>query len=760
MTDQPERADDITINPSRLVDIECDRFLSLLKQGSEPRIEEFLSGHASPIREELLERLVHLETDHRGGFDDEALSDLQQRLPDDSELLSRIASQTIAPGITPTHPFVSEKKGKVRIGEVLGDYELIGKIGAGGMGQVFKARHRRMKRIVALKMLPDSLAESKELIQRFQREVEAAAQLDHPNIVTAYDAGEDSGVHFLVMQYIEGDDLSTLIQENGPFSPQEAVKLTIQVAKGLKYAHAKGVVHRDIKPANLLLDSAGTLKILDMGLARFENSLESENRTELTQAGAMMGTADYLPPEQALDSRRADNRSDIYSLGCTLYHMLTGSAVYKSDTLMQTIMAHRDLPIPQVTESVQGLPSEFDELINTSLAKNPAERFQTMDEMIPQLEALIPLTEDLTVSVQEQAKPVNAEDFASYKSNGSNAELASIIHQPNWTPLKIRIGIAFVATLLLISLVSMFVSYSKPIASQIWLTRFDELPGNIFEGFGFEIGCLRALIYLSCVTLIFWKNFREEIRQILSPKNHSKGIWITRILLCVLSLGFGAYESYRHLTPDAAPRELAIASGIESPSDELVNEQVGPYAAFLPYSLVNYMVVVPLLVVVPFASAAKDFPKIQMQGKWMIEKMDKGRFKDSQIIAVFQKFESNCQAICVRYLSFLMILLVAINFECWIGRYTLSESGFSLMLRGWTICGLAGVACFIWMFSVYVQTNQIAANTLIRGDSLNAVSFRNNHNGATFLKWILTGTGVGLIVSGLFVSIVIWSFRG
>ena len=214
---------------------------------------------------------------------------------------------------------------------ILGSYTILDKIGAGGIGQVFKALHRRMDRTVAIKMLPPAMTKDAAAAARFEREVRAAAKLSHPNIVAAYDADQANGAHFLVMEYVEGKDLSALVKKNGPFPVSKAVNYVLQAARGLEFAHKKGVVHRDIKPANLLLDDEGVVKILDMGLARIESPGAAQ--AELTGTGAVMGTVDYMSPEQAFNTKYADARADIYSLGCSLYYLIAGKATYGGETV-------------------------------------------------------------------------------------------------------------------------------------------------------------------------------------------------------------------------------------------------------------------------------------------------------------------------------------------------------------------------------------------------------------------------------------------
>lgn len=260
----------------------------------------------------------------------------------------------------------------------LGRYVLLDTIGAGGMGQVFLARHRTMNREVALKVLPPKLTRDAQAIARFAREVEAAARLTHANIVRAHDASESDGVHYLVMEYVAGQDLSSLVKANGPLPIDEAVDFVIQTAHGLQYAHDQGVMHRDIKPANLLLSDEGVVKILDMGLARFEQ----EGDASLTRTGVVMGTIDYMSPEQALDTRSADARADVYSLGCTLHYLLTGQPVFAGDTSMKKLLAHRESPVPSLRERCPQASEALDTVFQRMLAKQPDERLQTMQDVI------------------------------------------------------------------------------------------------------------------------------------------------------------------------------------------------------------------------------------------------------------------------------------------------------------------------------------------------------------------------------------------
>jgi serine/threonine protein kinase len=276
-------------------------------------------------------------------------------------------------------------QGKAK-GLVIGRYAVLDKLGVGGMGMVFKAQHRRLKQVVALKILPPSLTRNPELVQRFHREAEMVAKLNHPNIVRAIDADDAGGTHFLVMEFVEGTNLSKLVRNRGVLSPAKALETMIQAAQGLAVAHEGGIIHRDIKPSNLMIDATGVVKILDLGLARLTGE-DSPDGDALTLSGSLMGTVDYMSPEQAFDPRLADARSDIYSLGCTLYFLLTAAEPFRAPSLMQRLLAHRDQPAPSVRQRRPDVSVALERLFHKMVAKDPKDRPSSMAELIEQFGA-------------------------------------------------------------------------------------------------------------------------------------------------------------------------------------------------------------------------------------------------------------------------------------------------------------------------------------------------------------------------------------
>ncbi len=262
-------------------------------------------------------------------------------------------------------------------------YRVVGVLGRGGMGTVYKAEHRLLERPVVLKVIRPELVAQPNVVQRFQREARLAARLMHPNVVTVYEAEEYGSTQMLVMEFIEGVCLAQLVADRGLLPVAEACELIRQVAIGLEYIHTQGLVHRDIKPHNLLISSTGQVKILDLGLATLKGSQKS-TEGELTADHQFLGTVDYAAPEQWESSRDVDIRADIYSLGCTLYYLLTGQTPFpntKYSTLMQQMWAHCQAPLPLILELRPDLPKEIAAILAQMLAKNKEERFARPEEV-------------------------------------------------------------------------------------------------------------------------------------------------------------------------------------------------------------------------------------------------------------------------------------------------------------------------------------------------------------------------------------------
>jgi len=270
----------------------------------------------------------------------------------------------------------------------LGNYLLLERIGVGGMGQVFKARHRRLDRLVAIKLLSPHLLTKPSAISRFEREVRAVARINHPNLVTAFDADTSGGHQYLVMELVEGSNLTSFVKQEGPLSVADAVSCVRQAAEGLAVAHEAGIVHRDVKPGNLLRTPEGVIKLLDLGLARLDDEDDVEQKASLTNTGVIMGTVDYMAPEQALDSKTADARADIYSLGCVLWFLITGQPIYSGDTMMKKLLAHREQPIPNLTAARPDVPPALQSVFERMVAKRADERFTSMPAVIAALQSV------------------------------------------------------------------------------------------------------------------------------------------------------------------------------------------------------------------------------------------------------------------------------------------------------------------------------------------------------------------------------------
>lgn len=290
--------------------------------------------------------------------------------------------------------------GRSLIGRQLGDIRLEEFVGGGGMGAVFRGRDVKLHRTVAVKVLATQRVSASDSQRRFEMEARSAARLDHPNIARVHFVGEERGIRFLVFEYIEGSNLRDLVNANGPFALADALRYMLQIADALMHAWQRDVVHRDIKPSNILLTPDGQAKLVDMGLARFDEG--EPNEPEMTATGVTLGTFDYMAPEQARDSRSADIRSDIYSLGCTLYFALAGKPPFADSTGLQKLLQHQTEAPPNLQDVRPDVSESVVEVIETMLAKRPEDRFQNPAEL---LAALIAVTEQLGVVYPQISLP-------------------------------------------------------------------------------------------------------------------------------------------------------------------------------------------------------------------------------------------------------------------------------------------------------------------------------------------------------------------
>jgi eukaryotic-like serine/threonine-protein kinase len=302
------------------------------------------------------------------------------QIPEDADLLANFLIDKKL--LTAWH--VQKLMDKKYRGFFLGKYRMLRLIGSGGMSTVYLAEHKLMHRQRAIKVLPRKRVDDSSYLARFHLEAQATAQLDHPNIVRCYDVDNDGDTHYIVMEFIEGKDLNTIVKQEGPLPLELACNYIAQAAEGLYHAHQNGLIHRDVKPANLLVDTKGIVKILDLGLALFSDNERASLTVEHNEN--VLGTADYLAPEQAVNSHKVDHKADIYGLGCALYFILTGHPPFPDGTLAQRIAKHQTATPEDIRKSRPDCPRDLADICSKMMQKRPEKRYADMRDVAEALE--------------------------------------------------------------------------------------------------------------------------------------------------------------------------------------------------------------------------------------------------------------------------------------------------------------------------------------------------------------------------------------
>ena len=327
----------------------------------------------------------------------ECKAEHDDRMPSDSK---EVADYLIQAGLL-TDWHCSKLLDRKYKGFFLGKYKLLGHIGTGGMSSVYLAEHMLMRRQRAIKVLPKGRVGDSSYLARFHREAKATAALEHPNVVRAYDVDNEGDTHYLVMEYVDGRDIQEIVNDEGALGYEQAADFIAQAARGLAYSHAERLVHRDVKPANLLVDQEGVVKILDLGLALFSED-ESSSLT-LQHNENVLGTADYLAPEQAINSHDVDHRVDIYALGCTFYFTLTGHSPFNEGTLAQRIARHQTQMPPDIREDRPDCPRELVSICVKMIQKKAEDRYQSCGEVVAALESWLAEQSEVANTVDAQS---------------------------------------------------------------------------------------------------------------------------------------------------------------------------------------------------------------------------------------------------------------------------------------------------------------------------------------------------------------------
>ncbi len=606
----------------------------------------------------------------------------------------------------------------------IGNYDVLSLLGRGGMGEVYLARHSRMKdRLYAVKtILPQGA--SRDVVSRFEREISVLSKLAHPNFLYAVDAGEHDGKLYLVTEYIDGIDLTKLVKQAGKLQVADACEIVRQMALGLAAAHAANIIHRDIKPSNVMLDRTGKAKILDLGLALIHDSPD----LALTNDRNVIGTPEYMSPEQWHGSHHVTPASDIYSLGCTLHFLLAGAppfSVKEYPTLPLIMGAHLEQSPPTLIDLVPNIDPGLSDLVARCLAKNPEQRPQSCGEIA---EALTPWAagSNLGTLVAEVLPPST---HRSRIVETPRQEISNLpTHNDEWSRVKSEFQWNWPlmyagALVVLLCLASLTMAYFGPGTTEAWTRRFDRLQDQkVPAGTGFLIEAARIILFVTCICGVCMLRFAEPVRRFFSPQLNVPAVWIARTVVILMIAFFLRAEVARHWNPSAAGADMvkwAAAHGIETTAEK----EIVPYRWYLPYSVSIYIFVFAGMITCPLLQFfLSDFGYLQKR-LTALAANQAATSKPQAKLALLYQFAHGCRDLTARYVDAGGVLAIGIQYDYWIGRKTLSDDGFATVVLAWVTIGImAGlflVICYVYSRALEITASSFGAHDFQTDQAMN-----------------------------------------
>lgn len=582
-----------------------------------------------------------------------------------------------------------------REGRTIGNYTVERELGRGGMGVVYAATHRQFSdRRYAVKVISKEAA-SPQAIARFEREVEAIGKLRHPHLLYATDAGVHDGDPYLVTELVQGHDLGKLLRHHGPFPVSVASEIGRQIAIGLEFVHETGMVHRDIKPQNVMLQPSGQTKILDLGLASLLHAGVEACRAD----GGVVGTPVYMPPEQ-WRGEPPQPSSDVYALGCTLFEMLTGRAPFPAathGTVAALRSAHLEVDPPKVTDLSPHVPRDVARLIERCLTKVPDGRPRHCREIATTLEL--------------HAAPIDtAKIFAPFENDLAMAgdisydDFVKEMRFPSSTPRTRSTFLVVFLGCLLVSIGSLALAYFGPWTTEAWALRFDRLgAAHVQRGTGFVIETVRTVLFLSGVFLVGYLRFQLPLQRLVSVRLHTWRVWQARLLLAVVLTVFLGLEFCRLWYPGNAATGMvnwAKRNGIETTA---VHEVV-PYRWYIGYAFMHYACILGGLVALPAMQfLLSDFQYVQRSLRLFCA-TQKREANAMQAVDRLYCLARHFRRLATRYVDTAGLLAIGIQYEYWIGRWTLSENGYFVEVTGMLVTAVVMLAILGYIAARYAET--------------------------------------------------------